>query len=157
MTQDPFRFFIAGIIQGSFQDDDITSQSYRTVIRALLNEAFPECDVYCPVEHHPDSIKYSDAEAKSTFMTHIDKVMHADAMVAYVPEASMGSAIEMWEAWHHHTFIVTISPMRTNWVIRLFSHYRVDDLKEFEHFLKSGVLHTMIVDHQRKISGENLK
>ena len=56
----------------------------------------------------------------------------------------MGSAIEMWEAWHYKPLIVTISPMRINWVVRLFSDTVIEDLKTFEHFIKSGVFNKML-------------
>jgi hypothetical protein len=154
MTQSMFRFFIAGIIQGSHRNDDISSQSYREFIKALLEEAFPESTVYCPVENHPDSVNYTDDKARATFIRHVDIVKASDAIVVYVPEASMGSAIEMWEARHHRTLIITISPMRTKWVVRLFSDHIVNDLKEFEHFVRSGVLNNMLKEQSEKQGGK---
>ena len=45
-----------------------------------------------------------------------------DLLIAYVPEASMGTAIEMWEAHQHARVVVTITPLSHNWVVQITSH-----------------------------------
>jgi len=35
----------------------------------------------------------------------------------FVPEASMGTAIEMWEAHQHGAAVITISPLKHNWAV----------------------------------------
>ena len=132
------RFFLGGIIQGSHQDDAVHDQSYRDRIRQLLEEAFIDSSVYCPVEEHPDSITYDDALAQKVFEQHIQLVREADVLIVYLPEASMGSGIEMWEAKKHHTFIVSITSMRANWVVRLCSDAICRSIEDFEAFVRSG-------------------
>lgn len=59
----------------------------------------------------------------------------ADLLIAYIPEASMGSAVEMWMAYQARIPIVTISSMKSNWVIKLLSNEIYETLEEFvEHF-----------------------
>ena len=135
-----FRFFIAGIIQGSREDDSVHDQGYREQIKILLESHFPGSDVYCPVENHPNSTRYDDEQARLVFMGHIEQVKGLDCLVVYVPEASMGSAIEMWTAHENDVVIIAISPMRDNWVIRLLSHHICNDLSEFETLVRSGAL-----------------
>ena len=62
----------------------------------------------------------------------------ADALVAFVPEASMGTAIEIWEAYRHQRPIFIISPLRENWVIRFLSTRVFETHEEFIGFVASG-------------------
>ena len=91
-------FFIGGIIQGSINDVAIHPQDYRTRIKDLLLRWVPGADVYCPIENHPDSLRYEDTHARSVFFGHVDRCGETDVLVAYLPEASMGTAVEMYEA-----------------------------------------------------------
>ena len=116
-----YQYFIAGIIQGSKKDLDVYDQSYRKTIKEILRKAFPESRVLCPVENHPDSSSYDDKKAKEVFHYHLKIVNNSHALIVYLPEASMGSAIEMWEAHHENRIVLVISPMKSNWIVRLFS------------------------------------
>jgi hypothetical protein len=65
--------------------------------------------------------------------------------VAFVPEASMGTAIEMWEAYEHgRGAVIAISPLVHNWAIRFCSHAVYADFDEFEAALASGDLRRRI-------------
>ena len=55
-----------------------------------------------------------------------------DLLIAYVPEASMGTAVEMWEAWKNGAVIISISGMTRNWVVRYLSHRIYPDLESFK-------------------------
>jgi len=130
--------FVAGIIQGSVRDTSIHSQSYRERLVGLLRSAFPELDVFCPIENHPNSLGYSDEEARRTFLGLMDRAGEADVLVAYVPEASMGTAIEMWLAQRRGRVVVAISPMAANWAVRFLSTVVLPDIEAFERFVESG-------------------
>ncbi len=136
----PFTFFIAGIIQGSRQDLDVYDQSYRDRIKHTLCKSFPASQIYCPVERHPDSPKYTNEKAREVFMKHIDRIRDTDVLIVYLPEASLGCAIEMWEAHQKHKVIITVSPMATNWIVRLLSDRVFRDLEAFIRFTESGQL-----------------
>ena len=140
MTSVKTRIFLAGIIQGSCLAQDIHSQDYRNRIKRVLKKSFPEALVYCPVENHPDSVVYEDRQASEIFLKHLDMVKQSHLLVVYLPEASMGSAIEMWEASRRGVPVVTITPMKTNWVVRLVSDVICPDLDQFEAMAESGAL-----------------
>ena len=131
-----YQYFIAGIIQGSKKDLDVYDQSYRKTIKEILRKAFPESRVLCPVEK----------KAKEVFHYHLKIVNNSHALIVYLPEASMGSAIEMWEAHHENRIVLVISPMKSNWIVRLFSDEIFTDIEEFESFVISGRLHQLLED-----------
>ena len=64
----------------------------------------------------------------------------ADLVVAYLPKASMGTAIEMWQGYRAGAPIVTISPMNANWVIRHLSDVVLKDLASFTSWVADGGL-----------------
>jgi hypothetical protein len=61
-------------------------------------------------------------------------------VVAYVPQASMGTAIEMWQAYQAGVPLVTISPLAANWVVRHLSDVVLPDLCAFQSWIASGGL-----------------
>ncbi len=134
------RIFVAGIIQGSLQDHSIHSQSYRERIVGLLRATFPQHEVYCPIENYPNSLAFSEEVGRSTFFGLMARAGEADVLVAYVPEASMGTAIEMWQAQQRGRLVVAISPMEANWAVRFLSAVVLPDIGAFERFVRSGEL-----------------
>lgn len=135
----PLRFFIAGIIQGSLPDS-VHPQTYRGEIATLLRESFPGAEVFDPVLEYPDSIAYDDAKASAAFFDLMDRAGQADVLVAFVPEASMGTAIELWNAHHSGAYVVCVSGLTLNWVVRYLSDMIVADLAELENCITSGAL-----------------
>ena len=65
------------------------------------------------------------------FFKYCNIASKVDLLIAYIPEASMGSAIEMWMAHANNVPIITISPMKSNWVIKLMSSIIYSDIEEF--------------------------
>ena len=131
------RVFIAGIIQGSCKGKNVWSQDYRSQLKEALAKAFPYWEVYCPVENHPESVEYTDEKAKETFFYHIDLVKESSLVVAYLPAASMGTAVEMWEAYKKGIPVWTVTPMSENWVVRITSTRIFPSLEELKGFLES--------------------
>jgi PncC family amidohydrolase len=129
------RFFVAGIMQGSRQDDDICDQDYRTTIREIIARQYPGAEVICPLELFPDSVGYGYEEGKRTFLELAEMAAQTDVVVAYLPEASMGTAIEMWHGYAARARILTISPMAENWVIKFLSDRVFSTTEEFAEFL----------------------
>jgi hypothetical protein len=134
------RLFIAGIMQGSRQGDDICAQDYRTAIRGIVLEKYPEAEVVCPFELYPESPYYGPEEGKRTFLDLTDRAKEADFLIAYLPEASMGTAIEMWQAYGAGVRILSISPMVQNWVVKFLSDRVFATMDEFADFVASGGL-----------------
>ena len=127
--------FLAGIIQGSIKGKEVYPQDYREKLKNIFRRSFPDHEIYCPWENHSNAIEYSDEEAKRTFLHHIDLVKKAKLLVAYLPEASMGTAIEMWEAYKSGVEVWSITPMIHNWVVRITSKRIFKNLDELEGFL----------------------
>ncbi len=138
------KIFLAGIIQGSIAAKAIHDQSWRDRIRHVLSRYLPEAEVYCHYSHHPDSITYALPEICATIGEGNRLAAEADVLVAYVPVASMGTAIEIYEAARHGRVVLSISPLSANWVIRAYSDRIFHDIAEFEAFLCSGRLPSLI-------------
>ena len=126
------KFFIAGIMQGSKVEQSIHGQNYREEIRRMILNRFPDAEVYDPFERNKDSLYYNDETGRETFLFH-NKMCgtEVEVLIAYVPEASMGTAVEMWEAWKNGAIVLCISPMEKNWVIRFLTHAVYPDLSAF--------------------------
>ena len=106
------RFFLAGIMQGSHLGAVLHSQNYRERLKELLAEHFPGAQVYDPLADHGQSLDYTDATARDVFYFHNRMCREVDVVIAFVPEASMGTAIEMWEAHEHgRAVVLAISPL----------------------------------------------
>jgi hypothetical protein len=144
-------FFLGGIIQGSRRDREVHDQDYRHVIRGVLSDAFPGSKIFCPVENHPDSPTYSDRRARDVFFHHLKILGRSDCLVAYLPEASMGTSIEMWHSFHRNIFVVAITPMRDNWIVRLFSHKVCSGLDAFREYARSGDFQNMLESHMSEL------
>lgn len=142
--------FLAGIIQGSIAEAKIHSQDWREPIKAALARHVPEAEVYCHYTRHPNSISYGLEEIKATLGDGIARAGACDVLVAYVPSASMGTAIEMYEAARSGAIILTISPMTANWVLRAYSDRLFETVEDFETFLAAGGLDELRAGRQRK-------
>jgi hypothetical protein len=134
------RVFIAGIMQGSRQDRFIEDQTYRQAIAAAVRSYDPSAEIVDPNELHPHAVDYGDGRARATLLALIEVASQADLVVAYAPRASMGTAIEMWEAFRARVPVVTISPMAANWVIRFLSAAVLPDLAAFQEWVAGGGL-----------------
>jgi hypothetical protein len=132
------RFFLAGIMQGSHTAALLHNQDYRERIKRLLQSRFPGAEVYDPRAEHADSINYDEATGRRVFFRHNEMCREIDVLLAFLPEASMGTAIEMWEAYTHGAAVITISPLRHNWAVRFLSHALYADVEQFEAAVESG-------------------
>jgi hypothetical protein len=132
------RFFLAGIMQGSYAEALLHDQEYRTRIQQLLETHFPQAEVYDPRANHAESLGYDDVTGRSVFFRHNLMCREVDVLLAFVPEASMGTAIEMWEAYQHGAAVITVSPLKHNWAVKFLSHAVYTDMKELEAALERG-------------------
>ena len=132
------RFFIAGIMQGSHTVNHMHNQDYRQRIGQLLEEHFPGAEIYDPLAKHTTSLDYDKLTGREVFFKHNLMCREVDVLLAFIPEASMGTAIEMWEAHQHGAAVFTISPMKHNWAVKHLSHGLYADEAEFVAALQSG-------------------
>ena len=126
------RFFLAGIMQGSHAEAMLHDQEYRTRIKRLVEAHFPQADLYDPRADHAESLGYDEATGRRVFFRHNLMCREIDVLLAFLPEASMGTAIEMWEAYRHGAAVITISPLKHNWAVKFLSHAVYADWEEFE-------------------------
>ena len=134
------KVFIGGIMQGSRLDHDIDDQDYRRLIAEAILEVRPRVEIIDPNEIHPTGTEYDDETARRTLLDLFELAGQADLLVAYAPQASMGTAIEMWQAYQSGAPLITISPMAANWVVRHLSSVVVPDLEAFRAWLAGGGL-----------------
>jgi hypothetical protein len=132
------QVFIAGIMQGSRLDRLIGEQDYRQIISQSILEHHPYVEIVDPNALHPDGVDYDDQTAKTTLLEMADLASRVDLVVAYAPEASMGTAIEMWQAFQAGVPLVTISPMAANWVVKHISSIVLPDIHAFRMWVANG-------------------
>lgn len=128
--------FIAGIIQGSKKGKVLHNQGYRKELKRILKIYFPEAKIIDPVAVHPESVYYTYETGKKVFYNSIKEALSSDLLVTYLPEASMGTAIEMWKCHRKKVPVWTISPLKENWVVKFLSEKVFSSLKELESYLK---------------------
>ena len=134
------RVFIAGIMQGSRRDGHIDAQDYRREISQIVRRHVPGVEMLDPLALHPDSVTYSPEQAKQTLLELAALASQVDVLVAYVPSASMGTAIEMWNAYQNGVSVYTISPLVDNWVVSSLSERIFPDTTAFAAFVAGGGL-----------------
>jgi hypothetical protein len=147
------HIFLAGIMQGSHRETVLHDQDYRARLIDLLQRYWPDVTLYDPLASHGTSLEYDDKTGREVFLSHNRMCRAVDLVIAFVPEASMGTAIEMWEA-HEHGLgaVVTISPLVHNWVVRFCSDAIFPDFAALEEALASGELLkkvTEVITHRR--------
>ncbi len=130
-------FFLAGIIQGSKRGKTLYDQDYRKKIKTLLHRHFPDSKIIDPVCTHPNSVDYDHPTGKKVFFKCVKQATESDCVIAYLPEASMGTAVEMWECNKKGVPVWSITPMKENWVVKFLSTRIFESLDEFGKYLHS--------------------
>lgn len=133
------KIFIAGVMQGNRKDGLIHSQDYREKIGNILKGINSSVEVIDPDKTDPDRLNYSQEQAARMFFKYCDIASKVDLVISYIPHASMGSAIEMWTAHKANVPILTISPLKDNWVVKLLStkiYSSIDKLSEDKEYIK---------------------
>jgi hypothetical protein len=136
--------FLAGIMQGSLVEAKICSQDWREPIKQAILRHLPLANVYCHYSRHRGSIGYELESIRGVFAEGVRRASQCDLLVAYLPSASMGTAIEMHEAFKSGAAIVAISPMAANWVVRAYSDAVCTDIESFEAFVAEGGLERLL-------------
>ena len=115
------KIFISGVMQGSKKGQGIQGQGYRQVITDAVKIRHPYAEIYDPFSLFPDSVEYDDQRSKQALFAMADEAASADIVIAYLPEASMGTALEMIRAYDNGKTIIGISTLEKNWFIRAVS------------------------------------
>lgn len=137
-------------MQGSHVGAVLHNQDYRARIKQLLVDHVPGADVYDPLADHAQSLDYDDAKAREVFWHHNRLCRTVDVVLAFLPEASIGTAIEMFEAYEHDRIVVVISPMVHNWAVKFLSHLLYPDVEQFEQDVRSGAFSRKLEELKRQ-------
>jgi len=138
MSVDGPLIFLAGVMQGS-RAESIEDQGYRERLAAILARRLPAARVFDPFASHQRSIDYDDATAHAVFHKHLDQARRAALLIAFLPTASMGTAIEMHEARRAGVPIWSVTPLQANWVVRLYSDLVFASIEELDgHLARYG-------------------
>jgi hypothetical protein len=130
--------FIAGVMQGIRSDDQIDDQSYRERITAALQQHAPEVEITDPWALNPNSVAYDDETARHTFLTMTRKTREANLLIAYLPKPSMGTAMEMWEAYNAGLYIIAVTPYVHHWAVRFTANEILPDLETLLAEIENG-------------------
>lgn len=134
------RVFIGGIMQGSMHEMAIHGQDYRSRIADLVRRTYPGVEIVDPFQLHPESVEYDRETAIETFMAMLDQAAAADVLIAYLPEASLGTAAEIWRAYAAGKPVYVLSPMVHNWMLWATATRILADWDAFESFVAQGGL-----------------
>lgn len=134
------RVFLAGIMQGSNSHDGVHAQDYRAYLAELLVAHLPGVEIFDPWAVYPDSPSYPDDQVRTVLVANIHEAAASDLVIAYLPQASMGTALEMWEAWRAGVPVIAISPLGANWVVRTCAAQRFATLAEFAAAVQAGAV-----------------
>jgi hypothetical protein len=125
------KIYIAGIMQGSKKGRGIQEQRYRKVIRDAVKVRHPDAEIVDPYSLFPDSVEYDEERSKQVLFAMAAEAGSSDIVIAYLPEASMGTALEMIRAYDNGKTIISISPLEKNWLIRAISAEIFPSLDDF--------------------------
>lgn len=142
---EPLRVFIAGVMQANRQDTLMESQDYRLTLSEALRRHIPDVQLIDPWAENPGSLDYDEDQARHTFVTMTNKASEADLLIAYLPLPSMGTAMEMWQAYQHNTYIIAITPFVHHWAIRFTANEVLPDLESLLGWLENGRFQQQIV------------
>ena len=126
-------------MQGSHSGHSLHDQGYRVHLKSLIESQCEGAHVYDPLAEHQDSVAYDHERGEEVFFHHNRLCRQVDVVVAFVPQASMGTAIEMWEPREHGgAAVIAISPLQHNWTVRFCSHATYPSIESFEAALRRG-------------------
>ncbi len=134
----PLRVFIAGVMQADRRDILMECQDYRLQLSEALRHHIPNVQLIDPWAENPNSLNYTEEQARHTFLTMTIKASEADLLIAYLPLPSMGTAMEMWQAYQGNTYIIAVTPFVHHWAVRFTARQILPDLDSLYELLENG-------------------
>ena len=125
------KIYISGILRGS-RENEFYPQCYRKRIVDIIQKSWESAVVHCPNIKGAVSDTETLKDTAKEFEQQLSMLKKSNIVVAYIPEASMGCAIEVYNASMRGKYVVTITPMKSNRMIRMFSHEIYDSVDSFE-------------------------
>lgn len=147
-------YFLSGVMQGKSASGDgvegTVNQDYRAEMKAAILAADATARVVEPWDLVAEKVKkiYPEGTQQSEMFKHdihvrqcfqvcVDAAASSDVVISYLPEASMGSAVELSAAFAKGKTIVVIAPgsMAGNWVVRSYANVVLASLEELAAWL----------------------
>lgn len=119
-------------------DNQISDQDYRLRISNALKKNIPDVRISDPWALNPGSVDYDLVKARQTFLEMTALAGEADLLIAYLPTVSMGTAMEMWQAFRSNTYIVAVTPHVHHWAIRFTADEVLPDLESLLDKIQDG-------------------
>ena len=127
-------------MQGNKKIHGIRSQNYRMQITKVVKNLLPDAEIVDPDITDPHRLSYTKEQSVEMFFKYCDLAGQADLLISYIPEASMGSAVEMWQAYKSDVPVLTISEMDYNWVVKLLSTRIYPNIESFKKSFNKSLL-----------------
>ncbi|MBN1335956.1 MAG: hypothetical protein JXB39_08355 [Deltaproteobacteria bacterium] len=124
-------------------------QEWRRRLIDVVARHLPGASVVDHVARHPRALSYDLPQILETLEEGFREACTADLVVAWIPEASMGTAIEIHEAHRAGVPVVAITPLAVNWVVRACADIVVPDFQAFEAFAAQGGLDRLLAGRGR--------
>lgn len=137
-------------MQASRRDHLIESQDYRRRMTENLQQHIENVKILDPFALHPNSVTYNDEQAEQTFIGNTRRAAEVDVLIAYLPVASLGTAMEMWQAYEAGATIITVSELTHNWAIKFTSHEIYPSLEALFEAVENGRWRTWLTDKGEK-------
>lgn len=137
------KVFLAGVMQGNKKEHGIHSQDYRKQLTKIVQAVVPHAEIIDPDITDPDRLAYSKEQSADMFFRYCKMAGEVNLLISYIPEASMGSAVEMWMAYNANIPVLTISPMDHNWVVKLLSQQIYPTIEDFEKSFDQDLLNQL--------------
>jgi hypothetical protein len=125
------KIYLSGVMQGSIKGHGIQKQGYRQIITDAIRRLHPDAEIFDPFAAFPNSVEFDDARAKEVLFFMADEAASADIVIAYLPEASMGTGLEMIRAYDNGKVVISITSLEKNWFIKSVSKIVFSSLDDF--------------------------
>jgi hypothetical protein len=138
------KIYISGVMQGSIKGHGIQGQGYRQIITDAIRVQHPDAEIFDPFTAFPDSVSFDQKRATEVLFFMSDEAASSDIVIAYLPEASMGTALEMVRAYDNEKVVLTITSLQKNWFIWAISEKIFLSLDEFIEWVQATDLAKLI-------------
>jgi hypothetical protein len=128
-------------MKGGIIEQGLFDQSYRSKLYALIKDVYPDAEIIGYDELYSEGV---DGFEQRAFFELIEQASGCDVVIAFLPTASMGTAIEIWEAYRKGKIVLTVSPLNRNWTVKFLSSRIFNDIQSLELFLQEGSLNNLL-------------
>ena len=150
------RVFIAGVIQGGLADESIHDQGYRVAIAEMIGSLYADAEIVDPHAENLDRLSWSREQKSEMFLRYAAEAARCDVLVAWLPQPSMGTAVEMYQAHLADVPVLAVSPLHDNWTIFSLATRVFPDLAALASFL-SGAEFRQWIDPAGRVAMTNGK